>query len=88
VKIQFKASFGEDLRGVHDRALLARIKGFIEAVEVAQSLFDIPNLRKMQGGTNYYLVRIGEFRIELKIEGDTVTFIRCLNRKDIYKYFP
>jgi mRNA interferase RelE/StbE len=88
VKIQFKASFGEDLRGIHDNALLARIKETIGIVEKTQSLSDIPNLKKIQGGVNYYRVRIGEFRIEMKVEDDAVTFIRCLNRRDVYKYFP
>ena len=46
------------------------------------------NLRKLRGSDRYYRIRVGEYRVGLSVEGDTVTFVRFLHRKDVYRYFP
>jgi mRNA interferase RelE/StbE len=49
---------------------------------------EIPHLKKLQGFKSVYRIRIGDYRIGIFIDGNTVQFVRVLNRKDIYKYFP
>jgi mRNA interferase RelE/StbE len=88
VKVEFRESFAKDLKGVKDRGLLKRVREIIEALEKADSLADISNLKKLKGGGNYFRLRIGDYRIGIALEADTVVFVRLLNRKDIYKYFP
>lgn len=88
MNVQFRASFSNDLRNIRNKNLLDRIKEVIEHVEKAQNLQDISNLKKLKGGNTYYRVRMGEYRIGLAIENNTVVFVRCLNRKEIYRYFP
>jgi mRNA interferase RelE/StbE len=88
VNVQFRSSFAKDLRPIKDKDLLNRIKLAIELVEKAQSQQDIASLKKLKGGNSYYRIRVGEYRLGLIIEGDTATFVRCLNRKEIYRYFP
>ena len=85
MNVQFRASFAKDLR---NKEVLGRVKEAIEHVEQAQNLQDIANLKKLKGGGNYYRIRIGEYRIGLEIEGEIVVFVRCLNRKEVYRYFP
>jgi len=47
------------------------------------------DIRKMQGYGNYHRIRIGDYRIGCEIEtGNSITFYRVKNRKDIYKVFP
>jgi mRNA interferase RelE/StbE len=36
----------------------------------------------------FYRVRIGDYRIGLELAGDELIFVRCLHRKEIYRYFP
>jgi mRNA interferase RelE/StbE len=88
VKILFKASFAKDLRSIRNKESLKRIKETLEQVEKAQTAQDIANLKKLKGGSNYYRIRVGEYRIGLIVESDAATFVRCLNRKEIYRYFP
>ena len=88
MKVEFKASFAKDLRNIKDTTLLARIKEAIEEVEQAADIQQLTNLKRLKGGTNYYRIRVGEYRLGITIEGATVTFVRCLNRKEIYRYFP
>ena len=58
------------------------------AVEKAQTPQEIPTFKKLRGERNYFRIRIGDYRLGLKIEGQLVTLVRILNRKEIYRYFP
>jgi len=46
------------------------------------------DLKKLRSGKNFWRIRIGDYRIGLEIEGNTLIFVRILQRKEIYKYFP
>ena len=88
MKVEFKTSFARDLREVKDRNLKDKIKEIIELVERAQSLQKIDNIKKLRGGDCYYRIRVGDYRLGLLVEGDTITFVRCLHRREVYRYFP
>lgn len=88
MKTEFRGSFGRDLKAIKDKGLLKRVKEAIEAIEDASSFADLPKLRKLRGSKNYFRQRIGDYRLGLALEEDTVVLVRFLNRKDIYKYFP
>lgn len=88
MKVGFRESFAKDLKGIKDKALLKKMKEVVEAVEKADALSDVANLKKLKGGGNYFRLRVGDYRLGVALEGDTVVFVRFLNRKDIYKYFP
>jgi mRNA interferase RelE/StbE len=88
VNVEFRDSFAKDLKGVKEKGLLGRVREVIEAVEKGDSLAELPNLKKLKGGGNYFRVRVGDYRIGVALDGDTVVFVRFLNRKDIYKHFP
>ncbi len=88
MKVEFRQSFAKDLKGVTDKGLLKRVKELIEAVGKADSLTAISNLKKLKGGGNYFRLRVGDYRVGVSLENETVIFVRVLNRKDIYKYFP
>jgi mRNA interferase RelE/StbE len=88
VKTEFRDSFGKDLKAIKDRSLLKRVKEAIDAIEKAGSLADLPSLKKLKGSKNYFRQRVGEYRLGLALEEDTIVLVRVLNRKDIYKYFP
>lgn len=88
MKVAFTESFLKDLKAVKDRSVAAKVRAAIEASEQADTLDQITHLKKMRGSKDLFRIRIGDFRIGLKLEGETLVFIRFLNRKDIYRYFP
>jgi mRNA interferase RelE/StbE len=88
LKVVFRKSFLRDVRTIRDQSLLNRIKEAIADVAQVQKPTEIPNLKKLKGEGQYYRIRIGGHRVGLKIEADTVTFVRILNQKEIYRYFP
>jgi len=88
VKVEFSDSFAKDLKAVKVKGLLKKVQEVIESVEKADSFAEVPNLKKLKGGGDYFRLRIGDYRIGLALESDAVIFVRCLNRKDVYKQFP
>ena len=90
MQTDFKNSFLKDVRAIKDKATLNRLEEFIQAVETADSLAQIPNLKKLKGKKNklHYRSRIGNYRVGLVIQQDVVAFVRFLHRKEIYRYFP
>jgi mRNA interferase RelE/StbE len=88
VKVEFRESFAKDLKGVKEKGFLRRVQEIIEVIEQANSLAELSNLKKLKGSGNYFRMRVGDYRVGIVLENDTVIFVRFLNRKDIYKYFP
>lgn len=84
----FRRTFDEDLSNIRDPGVLRRIKKAIEQVEAARTFQQIPNLKRLDARGKYYRIRVGDYRLGFAFEQSTVTFVRCLNRKDIYRYFP
>ena len=84
----FRESFDSDLSIITDAALLGRITKVIEQIEAARTFQQIPNLKRLDAKGKYYRIRVGDYRVGFVFEHGTVTFVRCLNRKEIYRYFP
>jgi mRNA interferase RelE/StbE len=49
---------------------------------------EIINLKKLSGYKSAFRVRIGDYRIGVIIEKNTVTFVAFAHRKEIYNRFP
>jgi len=88
VRTEFNESFVKDLRGIRNTKVLDRIRQAIEAVETVDRLEELAHIKKLQGGGNYYRLRVGDYRMGLIVRDDLVVFVRVLNRKEIYRYFP
>lgn len=85
----FRKSFERDLKKLKKKhQLLKRIQKKIEEVEGAEDLSNISSIEKLSGGNNYFRIRVGDYRIGVKFNNSTIAFIRCLHRREIYRYFP
>ncbi len=73
---------------IRDEALLQRIKAVIEEVENAESLWYVSNLKKLKADGDYYRIRVGDYRIGITVDENVVIFVRVLQRKEVYRYFP
>jgi mRNA interferase RelE/StbE len=88
MNVEFRKSFEKDLSKIRDETLLQKIQVVIEEVENAENLLDVNNVKKLKADGDYYRIRIGDYRIGLTISDGTIVFVRALQRKDIYRYFP
>lgn len=88
MKTAFRESFDSDLAAITDQSLRRRIRKIIEQVEAAQTFQQIPNLKRLEAAGKYYRIRLGDYRVGLVFADGAVTFVRCLHRREIYRYFP
>jgi len=88
MKTAFKASFLKAIKKIDSNQLKTDIANAILNVESAESLRQISQLKKLKGYKQYYRIRIGNYRIGIKIEGDTVFFVDVDHRSNIYRIFP
>ncbi len=111
MKLRFERSFEKDLDKINDKKTLQRVQEVLAEIEYAvnqvKTKSEIPkirNMEKLEGYTNAYRIRIGDYRIgavieneevlieiegiEASIEEEFFTLIRILHRKEIYKKFP
>jgi len=88
VKVVFRQSFERDLKKIKDRSMLDRVRQVIELIEAADNLQEMPNVKKLTGSKSFFRIRIGEYRIGIFLDADEVEFVRCLHRRDMYRYFP
>jgi mRNA interferase RelE/StbE len=88
VKVIFRRSFAKDLKKIRRKALRQEVQAVLEQLEQSTTLYDLPNVKHLTSEGSYYRIRIGDYRLGLMMEDDTVTVVRFLHRRDIYRYFP
>lgn len=85
---EVKKSFEKDTDKIFDTDLLEQIDKAIDNIENASSLREVPHIKKLEGYKYYYRIKVGNYRIGIKLENTTVILVRFLHRKEIYRYFP
>lgn len=88
MKIVFLSKFYKDLGKIKDKNTRKRLLKIIEEIESANSLLDINNIKKLSGDKISYRIRLGDYRLGIFYEKNTVELVRFVHRKDIYKVFP
>ena len=88
MKIDFKKSFLKELKKLKNKNLQNAIYDAIVQVESAKTISQIKNLKKLSGYEFHYRIRVGDYRIGVKLENEVVHFVVFEHRKDIYKGFP
>lgn len=86
---EYLPSFLKDLKALKSTPVFESIRTLVfEEIPNLLSFEEIRNLKKLKGTENCYRIRIGDYRIGLILDDETITFVRVLHRKDIYRYFP
>jgi mRNA interferase RelE/StbE len=88
MKTAFKESFLKAILKIKDHKLKSEIAAVISFTETAEDFRKIPNLKKLHGQGKYYRIKVGDYRIGLKLVDDVLYFVDLAHRKDIYKHFP
>ncbi len=89
MRLIFTKSFNKDIDKIrHLSQVKNELKTLLITLQNATSLTDVDHVRKLQGYSNYYRVRSGDYRLGIKVAEDHIEVIRFLHRKDIYRRFP
>lgn len=87
MKIKYEKKFLKDLENL-DKKSSYKLKDLIFEIKLLINFSEIKNLKKITWYTNYYRVRLWDYRIWIKYFQNEIIFIRLKHRKDIYKVFP
>ena len=88
MKVEFKNSFLKDLKKLKNKSLQNSIYNCILQIESAPNVSSIKNIKKLKGFEIHYRIKIGDYRIGVKLEDELIYLVVFEHRKDIYKYFP
>jgi len=89
MKVEYLPSFLKDLKALKSAPIFDQVKAIVfEEIPNVTDLQTIINLKKLKGDDKAYRLRVGDYRIGFYFDGETITFVRVLHRKDIYRYFP
>ncbi len=89
MKALYQPSFIKDLKALKSTSVFRQINKLVfEDIPNYQTLDDISNLKKLKDEDSAYRIRIGDYRIGVISDGDTIIFERVLHRREIYRYFP
>ncbi len=88
MEVLYESAFLRDLKRIRSKSTRRRILEAIEKVKEAPTIQDIPNMVKLRGYEAYFRIRVGEYRLGVEMVDETVIFVCCLHRKDVYRYFP
>jgi mRNA interferase RelE/StbE len=86
--IEIDDSFKKDFKRIKDINLEKRIIDKLNIIETIDNIYDISNIKTMKWFSNFYRIRIWDYRIGLKLEWNIIILLRIRNRKDIYNIFP
>lgn len=88
MKIIYSNAITKDVRKIKDQKLIDKIIVVVNTISDAKKLEDLKNLKKMKGHPSAYRIRIGDYRLGLYYEDNTVILARFVKRNDIYNLFP
>ncbi len=88
MKTIFLGSFLSDVKKIREARMRRAIADAIQNVESVDSVEKIRSIKRLSGHREYYRIRVGDWRVGLKINDNTVTFVRCLHRREVYRFFP
>lgn len=88
MEVKVDKTFRKDTKKIQDQVLLRKIADSITNVQQAENIKQIKRIKKLRGSSDSFSIKVGDYRLGIVISESTVEFIRCLHRKDIYKFFP
>ena len=89
IDVDYTKTFLKDLKKLKNTSEFHLLYEFcFESLANLDTIKSITGIKKLKGYDIYYRKRIGNYRIGFKYSGNKLTFMRVMNRKDIYKKFP
>jgi len=72
MKIEYTKSFLKDIKKLRDQSLKQRLAAVLIQLETVENLMDLSGVTALSGEKDYYRLRIGTYRLGVKLEADNV----------------
>jgi mRNA interferase RelE/StbE len=89
MNVRYSKRFSKDLDEIKNIPnVKKRLLEVIQKIKAADSITYLQGVRKIQGYSGYFRIKIGDYRLGTKLSRDGIEIIRFLHRKEIYRRFP
>lgn len=88
MEILFTKQFNREIGKLNDKKLAVKLESIIAKAKIVKHISELENVKKLTGFKNAYRIRMGDYRIGIVFQNDSITFAAFGHRKDIYKFFP
>ena len=89
MNILYAKRFSKDLDAIrHESIIKKRLWDLIGQIKRVDALSDISGVKKIEGSPGYFRIRVGDYRLGIKVTENDIEMIRFLHRKEIYRRFP
>lgn len=88
MQLLYRRSFVKDLKKIRSKKVRQEVAVVLASLEQSVTLSDVQHIKRLSSDGPYYRVRIGDYRLGMVVEDDTITIVRFLHRREIYRYFP
>jgi mRNA interferase RelE/StbE len=89
MKLLYGKRFSKDLDAIrHEAKVKKNLLELIEQIKETDSLANLKGVRKIEGYQNYFRIKVGNYRLGIKLTKKRIELIRFLHRKEIYRRFP
>ena len=88
MKVEYRKRFLKDLSEIPNSARKTIETFVFSELPNLGALGSSGKIERLTGYPGYFKVRFGEYRVGLRLEGDTIFVERVLHRREIYRYYP
>ncbi len=88
MEIRYHPRFDRDNRLIRIRDLSSRLERTIAELKAASNFREVSGVQSITGWENHYRIRIGDYRLGLRLEGNTAVLLRFGHRREFYRGFP
>lgn len=89
MQVEYREAFLRDLKKLKKQAIYQQIYDLVfTTLPQAKTLQDVPQCQALKGRSKRYRIRVGDYRIGVQREDQTLQVMRVLHRREFYRYFP
>ena len=88
MEIRYSRDFIRDLGRVRDASIRRKVDRAVDDLEAASTAAEIAAVRRIASGGRLCRIRIGDYRLGFALDGNAVTLMRFMHRRQIYRHFP
>lgn len=89
MEVQYRKAFLKDLKRLKGQTVYHRVFDLAFTIlPETHNLQEITNIKAMKGYPGRYRIRVGAYRIGIKVAENSIELMRVLHRKEFYRYFP